>query len=122
MSLRVFLLLNVLALRSIRYMKEFCVYMLRCCDDSLYVGVTSQLRIRLEQHLTASFPGCYTAKRLPVQLVFVRYFPSSVEAFAFEKQLKKWSRPKKEALVKGDIAKLKELASCRNDSHHSNHS
>jgi putative endonuclease len=103
-------------------MKEFCVYILRCCDGSLYVGVTSDLRLRLEQHLTRQFPDCYTAERLPVQLAFVRYFPSSGEAFAFEKQLKNWSRAKKEALVEGDILKLKELASCRNQSHHSNRS
>jgi putative endonuclease len=52
--------------------------------------------------------------------VFVRYFPSSDAAFAFEKQLKKWSRAKKEALAAGDFDKLKELAACRNPSHHSN--
>jgi putative endonuclease len=78
--------------------------------------------MRLEQHATAHFPGCYTADRLPVKLVFVRYFPSSEEAFMFEKQLKKWSRAKKEALAEGNIGKLKELAACRNPSHHSNRS
>jgi len=101
-------------------MKQFCVYILRCCDGTLYVGVTSNLRERIERHQLGYFPDCYTASRLPFQLVFIRYFPTADQAFHFEKQLKNWSRKKKEALISGNVSELKALASCRNESHHSN--
>ena len=42
------------------------------------------------------------------------------EVAAFEKQLKDWSRAKKEALMRGDISNLKELAVCGNNTHYSN--
>jgi putative endonuclease len=58
----------------------------------------------------------YTASRLPVTLVYQKEFQNPNEAIAFEKQLKRWSRAKKEALIAGDIEKLKQLAKSKSNS------
>ena len=55
----------------------------------------------------------YTASRLPVLLVWTEEFPSRDEAFNCERQIKGWSRAKKQALIKGDWYELHRLASSR---------
>ena len=74
----------------------FYVYLLRCADQSYYVGHTDNMESRLSQHQARALPG-YTAQRLPVILLKVESFPTRVEALASEMQLKGWSRAKKEA-------------------------
>ena len=86
------------------------VYILKCADDSYYTGVTSDLEKRLKQHEEGTFWYCYTFDKRPVKLMFYREFTDNMEAIAFEKRVKGWSRAKKEALINGDIAKLKELS------------
>ena len=85
----------------------FYVYLLRCSDGSYYTGHTEDLEIRLAEHQTGAFPG-YTHKRLPVELVFSDEFQAREDALDREKQIKGWSRAKKEALIKGDWERLKE--------------
>ena len=86
------------------------VYMLRCADGSYYVGSTrASLEQRVSQHNTGPFGG-YTAKRRPVALVFQQDFQRITDAITAERQLKGWSRAKKEALVRGDYETIKELA------------
>ena len=77
------------------------VYILECSDGSYYVGSTTNLEIRLAQHNTGFFSG-YTSKRLPVKLVWSVEIPTEHEAFLRERQIKGWSRAKKEALIRGD--------------------
>ena len=76
------------------------VYMLRCSDGSFYVGSTrgGNLAGRLAQH-QAGFGGRYTSVRRPVTLIWSQNFDDYNEAFAAERQIKGWSRAKKEALV-----------------------
>ncbi len=86
------------------------VYMLRCADGSFYVGSTrASLEQRIGQHNAGHFGG-YTAKRRPVTLVFRQDFQRITDAIAAERQLKGWSRAKKEALVRGDCDTIKALA------------
>jgi predicted GIY-YIG superfamily endonuclease len=85
------------------------VYVLQCNDDSLYVGVTTDLSSRVEQH-QAGQGAAYTARRLPVTLVYFEEFQNSVDAISRECQLKRWSAEKKRALISGDVALLKRLA------------
>jgi putative endonuclease len=86
------------------------VYMLRCSDGSYYVGTTRvSLEERIAQHNAGHFGG-YTAKRRPVTLVFAQEFQRITDVIAAERQLKGWSRAKKEALVRGDYATIKALA------------
>jgi predicted GIY-YIG superfamily endonuclease len=55
-------------------------------------------------------PGCYTFKRRPVEHVFSQAFSSWEEALTSERQIKGWSRKKKEALIRGDWIKVSRLA------------
>jgi putative endonuclease len=86
------------------------VYMVRCSDGSYYIGSTrASLEQRISQHNTSHFGG-YTAKRRPVTLVFHQEFQRITDAIAAERQLKGWSRAKKEALIRGDYDTIKALA------------
>lgn len=91
------------------------VYMLRCSDDSLYVGVTNSIERRMREHTTGANPTSYTFSRRPVELVYHEKYFFNLEAIAREKQLKNWSHAKKEALIAGDFKKLKTLSTCRNE-------
>lgn len=88
---------------------DFYAYLLRCADGSYYAGHTDDLDHRMAQHITGELGG-YTAKRKPVELVWSDTFPSRYEALAAERQIKGWSRAKKEALIAGDWARMSELA------------
>ena len=87
----------------------FWVYLLRCADHSYYAGHTDNLEIRIAEHRTGEFGG-YTSTRLPVSLVFSEEFTSREEALARERQIKGWSRRKKEALTRGDWVEVSRLA------------
>ena len=90
----------------------FFLYILRCADGSYYVGHTDDLEVRIGQHHAGIFGG-YTSKRRPLELVFVCEFDTRDEAFERERQLKGWSRAKKEALIRGDWDSVHELARSR---------
>ena len=81
----------------------FWVYILRCYDGSYYTGHTDNLEKRVAEHASGALPGCYTFKRRPVELVFTRTFPTRYEALASERQIKGWSRKKKEAMMRDDL-------------------
>jgi putative endonuclease len=85
-------------------------YIPRCADDSYYTGTSrsDDLETRISQHNQGHFEG-YTAKRRPVVLVYSAHFESIVEAIAYERQVKGWSRAKKEALIAGDFEALQRL-------------
>jgi putative endonuclease len=100
----------------------FYVYMVRCGDGTFYTGVTNDLHKRLREHNNGIFPSCYTYKRRPVELVYSCHFQYVSEAISWEKHLKRWSRKKKEALVRGDEEALHKLAACKNETHFRNKS
>jgi predicted GIY-YIG superfamily endonuclease len=87
----------------------FWVYILRCADGSYYVGHTDNLDFRLAQHQSGEVQG-YTKSRRPVRLVYHESFTTRDDAFAAERQLKGWSRKKKEALIAADWEQLRLLA------------
>ena len=87
----------------------FWVYILKCADNSYYIGHTDDLEKRMGEHQTGEVEG-YTSTRLPVVLVFAQDFPSREEALLSERRIKGWSRKKKEALIKGDWAEVSRLA------------
>lgn len=68
---------------------------------------------RFGEHVTGFIETCYTFSRRPLELVYHKEFQNPSDAIAFEEQIKKWSRAKKEALIAGDIDKLKELSKSR---------
>jgi len=87
----------------------FYVYILKGADDSYYTGHTDNPEVRVAAHRMA-LTGSWVSKRLPVEVVFVESAPTREEALAFEQQIKRWSRAKKEALIAGDWERLKGLA------------
>jgi predicted GIY-YIG superfamily endonuclease len=85
-----------------------CVYILKCADGSYYTGSTIDLEMRIAQHQTGYFKG-YTSSRLPVELVWQQDFPTEHEAFISERQIKGWSRTKKEALIRSDFDAIRRI-------------
>ena len=87
----------------------FYVYILKCADGSYYTGHTDDLDVRIAAHHQGLIPG-YTRKRRPVQFVFAQDFPSRIDALERERQIKKWTRAKREALIARDWPRLQHLA------------
>ena len=90
-------------------MKQGWVYILECSDGSYYTGCTSNFEKRIAEHQSGTFPG-YTAQRRPVKLLWSEHFSDIRDAIAAERQIKGWSRKKKEALMRGDFGTIIELS------------
>ena len=90
------------------------LYILRCSDGSYYVGTSrhEDLDTRISEHNLGTYDG-YTRRRRPVRVVYSAHFENIVEAIASERQIKGWSRAKKEALIRGDYEALPALAARR---------
>ena len=89
------------------------LYILRCADGSFYIGITrTSLEIRIAQHNSGALGG-YTATRRPVMLVYSQWFERITDAIENERKLKKWSRAKKEAFIRGDFMALRQFAARR---------
>jgi len=92
------------------------MYILKCSDGSYYTGSTRNLPRRLAEHQRGEGAN-YTAKRLPVELVYCEAYDRVADAFYREKQVQGWSKKKKEALITGDETILHQLAECKNETH-----
>ncbi len=86
------------------------LYIVRCSDGSLYIGTTrTTLEIQIAQHNDGTFKG-YTEARRPVVLVYAQWFDRITDAIENERTIKRWTRAKKEAFIRGDLASLRVLA------------
>jgi putative endonuclease len=88
------------------------VYLVGCADDSLYVGHAADVAVREQAHNDGR-GAAYTRDRRPVRVVFTEPHASLESAVRRERQIKRWSRAKKEALVAGSMQGLKQLAQRR---------
>ncbi len=88
---------------------SYFVYILRCADNTVYVGSSTDSVGRVSAHNAGHGPR-YTARRRPVQLVYAEQFPTMPEARRREIQLKRWSRARKEALIDGNLDRLHGLS------------
>lgn len=78
--------------------KKFCVYILLCRDGSYYVGYTSNIHKRVEDHQNKR--GCtYTQSRTPLQLVYTEEYDTKADALRREKSIKRLDREEKEKLI-----------------------
>jgi len=77
---------------------------------SYYTGVTNDVERRFYEQQEGLIEECYTHNKRPVRLMYVEEFREIVEAISREKQIKGWSRHKKEALINGDFEKLIKLS------------
>jgi len=103
--------LEEIIIDSVKNAKGY-MYILECGDGSFYAGSTKDLRLRMEQHKNGEGAE-YTKNNLPVKLVYYETFDRIDSAFNREKQIQKWSRAKKLALITGDTDTLKELSKNR---------
>ena len=79
---------------------ELTVYILLCADGSYYVGSTKQeIEARVWEHNEGVHDG-YTKLRRPVTLVFTETYDRLTDGHARERQIKGWSREKKERLIR----------------------
>jgi len=94
----------------LKTMWKYYIYILKCKDGSYYIGQTNNVESRVNTHKLGVIKGCYTYKRRPLELVYVASFATRKEAFAAERQIKNWSRKKKEALILGKFDLLQTFA------------
>lgn len=90
--------------------KQFFVYIMASDNQTLYVGVTSHLTQRVAQHKAGTVAG-FSARYRTKKLVYFEEHASADDAFAREKQLKKWRREKKLGLIRTTNPSLDDLAS-----------
>ena len=96
-------------------MLDFYVYILRCRDGSYYTGHTDNIEARVSAHKQGLIRTCYTYKKRPVEVVYCDTVSSRGEAIEAERQIKGWSRKKKEALIAGNFDLLKKLSNKKNN-------
>jgi putative endonuclease len=102
-------------------LKSLYVYILECSDNTFYTGVTNNVGRRFIEHATGVHDNSYTFNRRPLKLVFCRQFKSPMKAINYEKQIKRWTSAKKQALIDNDIVLLHELSKCKNETRHVNY-
>ncbi len=84
-------------------MKKYFVYILKCSDGTYYTDFTSNIDAKIELHQSGKRQELYTFERRPVHLVFASEFTLPAFAIAAKKQIKRWSKTKKEALINGEL-------------------
>jgi len=91
---------------------QYFVYILRCNDNSYYTGSHrgDDVANRVAAHNMRLYKSAYTSSRLPVTCVWSSAFERADEAVAMERQIKGWSRVKKEALIEGRFEDLPKLS------------
>ena len=87
---------------------EHWVYIVRCADLSYYTGITVSVNKRIDEHNAGIVPG-YTHSRRPVTLMWAEKVQDESVALKLERQIKGWSRAKKEALIAGDWQRLHDI-------------
>jgi putative endonuclease len=78
---------------------EWCVYMLLCDDNTIYTGITNDLKKRFENHILGK-GAKYLRGRKPLEIVYTENFQNRSMATKREMEIKKLNRREKEALIK----------------------
>jgi putative endonuclease len=78
---------------------EWCVYMLLCDDNTIYTGITNDLKKRFENHISGK-GAKYLRGRKPLEIVYTENFQNRSMATKREMEIKKLNRREKEALIK----------------------
>ena len=89
--------------------KQYYVYIMCSNSGTLYIGVTNNIERRVYEHKQKLIPG-FTAKYDVNRLVHVETFASIHDAIQREKELKKWRRSKKIALIEETNPKWEDLS------------
>ena len=78
---------------------EWCVYMLLCDDNTIYTGITNDLKKRFENHISGK-GAKYLRGRKPLEIVYTENFKNRSMATIREIEIKKLNRREKEILIK----------------------
>ena len=78
----------------------YFVYIIKCKDQTLYTGITTNLDRRINEHNDSKLGAKYTKVRRPVKLVYSNQFINRSEASREEARIKKLSRQQKIDLFK----------------------
>lgn len=90
--------------------KKYFVYIVTNYSNLvLYIGVTNNLRRRIEEHKLGLIKSSFAKKYRLYKLVWFEEFGNSIEAIEAEKKIKKWRRGKKENLIRQMNPNLKDL-------------
>ena len=81
-------------------MPPYYLYILKCADTSLYTGITTDIKRRLQEHNGTKEGAKYTAARQPVELVYKKKFSNRSTASIEESRIKKLTRLEKLMLLK----------------------
>jgi len=92
-------ILEVLSLVTLDNAKQWTVYILRCADDSLYTGITTDLQRRLSEHNESPRGASYTRGRRPVALAYQHEVDNRAIASRLEYWIKSQDRPTKESII-----------------------
>lgn len=88
--------------------KQYYTYIVKCADNTLYCGWTTDIDKRMDAHNGIIKGGAkYTRGRRPVELVYVESFQKKEEAQAREYAIKQLTRPRKDKLIKGYKTKVR---------------
>ena len=88
---------------------QWYVYILACNNGSFYVGHAHDLSARFKRHRSGT-GATHTATNAPLTILYQESFPTELDAVHRERQLKRWSRAKKRALIEGKKDQLHELS------------
>ena len=80
-------------------MKIWYLYVVRCSDDTLYTGITTDLARRLNEHNTSKRGAKYTKARRPINLIYYELYQSRSNAQKAEHKFKKLTRKQKEKKI-----------------------
>jgi putative endonuclease len=92
-----------------RAMKDGFVYIMASVTRTLYIGVTNSLERRVWEHQHGDVPG-FTRRYELTRLVYFEFYEDICDAIAREKQLKRWRRSKKNALIESLNPKWEDLS------------
>lgn len=77
----------------------YFTYILRCADDTLYTGITTDIERRVFEHNNTDKWAKYTKIRRPVELIYIEKYASRSEACQREYEIKQMKKGEKESLI-----------------------
>jgi predicted GIY-YIG superfamily endonuclease len=87
-------------IEGLKYSMSYFTYIILCDNSKYYVGHSSDVDRRFERHLQKN-GAKFTAQNTPTEILWKQEFKTEIEAIRREKQIKGWSKIKKENLIKG---------------------
>jgi len=82
----------------------YYLYILQCSDKTLYTGIATELKRRIEEHNSSDLGAKYTRGRRPVELLYSRKFENRAAALKEEFRIKKLTKEQKLKMIHADVS------------------